>query len=935
MKLLNITFGVILLMAFTNIARGQYLITRSDSISIQQDTIVKLVVPNYRGNIVWQKSPDGIYWNTLSDATSDTLLVKSETEAMYRAMVMDGNCLPVFSDTAVIVRNDTISTNIIIPSNSGSVLVSDSIEISEGKYVYIDKLQETDFETGKIIIDSSNRSLRKITDLIKKGDTITAKTEQATLEDIFQDVAFKLSTSMMPPAQKLKSASMTELTKALTDADGYIHPISISYHREDGTVLKKASVLDNGASTSDNALFWHKDFDFILWDFSGKVSLPLGDGTFIDYTGTSKSFITDSYITLDPEFKFEFEFNKPKFSWDDVKFTKGELKVFKFYSDESIFDFKFVHGRESNISYSIGKSMSFLPQKVIIKATYPIGLLPLHVDFELDLKMDIRASIGPSGTILKGFQNKTYVTLGLGYEKQTWYPINDVYSQFTPISTSNYQGNFEVRVDIYPSFNIKFYSTLGPYLEVGPYLKSSAKTSQSDNYEVIDAAGIDARVGVSAGILGYDFLKSELSLNLTEETIYKSPDKIELISGNNQESISGTKLIQPIKVRVMDSRDKPVKDVQVYFRPYQGIVDEEILRTDIEGYAETGWTMSNVPGINRMEVFLKNARDEDRHELKLDVRATGIQLQEVYKPVVSTFPPTSVSQTSAIFNGEVSSDGGSEIQERGFYWSNSINNPGPQNGSMKVVVDGKTGTYSYQHSGLQSNTTYFFTAYAKNSQGISTGESLSFRTSSSGSGACVDAEGYIYKTVQIGNQVWMAENLRTSKYRDGTTIPNVIDDSDWAAMVSGAYCFYNNDVSNKTTYGSLYNWYAVNTGKLCPTGWHVPSDDEWKQLEKTLGMTQDEVDRISFRGSEEGRHLKSPDGWISDVSGTNSTGFTAIPAGYRFIAFEGFGAGLAWWSSTQESEENAWDRGLHNQSNRIDRYAYWKYSGFSVRCVKD
>jgi uncharacterized protein (TIGR02145 family) len=208
-------------------------------------------------------------------------------------------------------------------------------------------------------------------------------------------------------------------------------------------------------------------------------------------------------------------------------------------------------------------------------------------------------------------------------------------------------------------------------------------------------------------------------------------------------------------------------------------------------------------------------------------------------------------------------------------------------------------------------------------------------------------DGKSYKYVKIGDQTWMAENL--------AYLP-AVSPSDQGSDTAPHYYVYDyqgTDVAaakataNYVTYGALYNWPAAMAGAgssgsnpsnvkgVCPTGWHLPSDAEWKQLEKTLGMTEDELDRISFRGSEEGRQLKSTDGWINDTSGTNSTGFTAIPAGYRFLVFEGFGGGLAWWTSTEESLENAWDRGLSNQTNRIDRYAYWKYSGFSVRCVKD
>ncbi|MBI5010148.1 MAG: fibrobacter succinogenes major paralogous domain-containing protein, partial [Bacteroidia bacterium] len=135
-----------------------------------------------------------------------------------------------------------------------------------------------------------------------------------------------------------------------------------------------------------------------------------------------------------------------------------------------------------------------------------------------------------------------------------------------------------------------------------------------------------------------------------------------------------------------------------------------------------------------------------------------------------------------------------------------------------------------------------------------------------------DIDGNVYQTVTIGTQVWMKENLKTTKLNDGIALPNVIDNAAWAALTTTGYCWYNNDATTyKSTYGALYNWYAVNTGKLCPIGWHVPSDDEWTLL-------------TTFRGgySVAGGKLKETGTlhWTSPNTGaTNETGFTALPGG--------------------------------------------------------
>ena len=162
-----------------------------------------------------------------------------------------------------------------------------------------------------------------------------------------------------------------------------------------------------------------------------------------------------------------------------------------------------------------------------------------------------------------------------------------------------------------------------------------------------------------------------------------------------------------------------------------------------------------------------------------------------------------------------------------------------------------------------------------------------------------DGDGNVYTSVKIDTQVWIVENLKTTKYNDGIAIPLVTDNSDWGNLTTSAYCWYTNDAAaNKSTYGSIYNWYAVNTGKLCPTGWHVPTDEEWTILINYLGG-----------GSVAGNKLKEAGTihWISPNAGTNESGFTALPGGRRtsagiYVSLTDYGY---WWSSTESSSTMA------------------------------
>ena len=207
---------------------------------------------------------------------------------------------------------------------------------------------------------------------------------------------------------------------------------------------------------------------------------------------------------------------------------------------------------------------------------------------------------------------------------------------------------------------------------------------------------------------------------------------------------------------------------------------------------------------------------------------------------------------------------------------------------------------------------------------------------------CIDIDGNVYKVVKIGSQWWMAENLKVTRYRNGNSIPNVTDGSQWENLTYGAYCNYDNDPDNAETYGRLYNWYAVADSRgLAPSGWHVPTDEEWKQLEMALGMNRTEADKEGLRGTTEGGQMKEAGfaHWSSPNTGaTNASGLTALPGGWRGYYtgdFSNLGVSATFWSSTEISSYTAWRRHLYCNNSYVGRYSSNKGYGFSVRCVRD
>ena len=196
-----------------------------------------------------------------------------------------------------------------------------------------------------------------------------------------------------------------------------------------------------------------------------------------------------------------------------------------------------------------------------------------------------------------------------------------------------------------------------------------------------------------------------------------------------------------------------------------------------------------------------------------------------------------------------------------------------------------------------------------------------------------DVEVNSYKTVYIGTQQWMGENLKVSKYSDGTTIPNITDNTQWGIITTGAWAYYNNVASNNSKYGKLYNWYAVSpitngNKNICPTGWHVPTDAEWTVLMDYLGgagVSGGKMKQVSTTS------WKSP-----NTDATNMSLFTGLPggfrgsSGYRYIDCEGY-----WWSSSEANTYYAWYRYLSSVHGGAVRTNYDKANGFSVRCLRD
>jgi uncharacterized protein (TIGR02145 family) len=292
-------------------------------------------------------------------------------------------------------------------------------------------------------------------------------------------------------------------------------------------------------------------------------------------------------------------------------------------------------------------------------------------------------------------------------------------------------------------------------------------------------------------------------------------------------------------------------------------------------------------------------------------------------PSVITSDVKDININSATAGGNVTDIGGSPVTARGVCYSTS---PNPTLANSFTINGSGAGSFTSALSGLTANTPYYVRAYATNNDITSYGAQFSFSTFF---GKVSDSDGNTYNTIKIGTQIWMVENLKTTKYNDGTPIPPAQDSVAWRNLSTPGYCWYNKDAAYKNIYGALYNWFTVNTGKLAPAGWHVSSDADWTTL-------------ITFLGGEilVGAKLKEAGSthWLSPNTGaTNETGFTALPGGYRasFGTFMNVRDVGEWWSSTEGTTDKAWTRYLFSSTNQSFRSNFNKLQGLSVRCVKD
>ncbi len=392
-----------------------------------------------------------------------------------------------------------------------------------------------------------------------------------------------------------------------------------------------------------------------------------------------------------------------------------------------------------------------------------------------------------------------------------------------------------------------------------------------------------------------------LNLSCTTEEGNQKPD-CNIISPVNGASFSSGDTIE-LTVDT-DDVDGRVSELNLFF-------DDENIANATNSFYKHEWITANVESGEHIlkAVAYDNVGAYNSDEIVITINAS--------LPVILTDTIQSITLNSATCTGIIVNNGGNEIIERGVCWSKNQN---PTIMDSKTVDNTNSDTFTALITDLQRSTTYYAKVFATNVKGTSYGIQKAFTTYD-----LADIDGNVYRVVKIGEQTWMAENLKTTKYNDDIEIPYLYDHNELYSGNASGYCWNSDNINNKDEYGALYNWLVVNSNKVCPDGWHVPTKEEWYEL-------------VDYLGGYEvaGEKMKATEVTLWGGGATNSSGFTALPGGY-IEYYQGASAGNGigkWWSASSSGDWRA-----HNIVLDVNTPVIYeqirKGSMYSVRCVKD
>lgn len=445
------------------------------------------------------------------------------------------------------------------------------------------------------------------------------------------------------------------------------------------------------------------------------------------------------------------------------------------------------------------------------------------------------------------------------------------------------------------------------------------------------------------------------------------PSKIELVSGGNQNTVLGNTLADKIVVKVLDQNGNPFLGAKVRFSANDNsFVSHPVDTTDSDGKAETYWVLGTTTITQTLTV---NAFKAD------GVTAlAGSPLTIIPRIASSINLVSGDDQTGEILClldkpiiVQVKDQNGAALAGIAVAFEEPLPIAGDMYIPLFTVYDTTDAEGKATHRWkLQNEETLpaqrkldIIIVNADSAKAAGTQMITAKATATPLSTSVMDAEGNSYNILPYGNQVWMTSNLKTTKYNDDLLIPNITEKADWLGEVNGAYCWFNNDISYRDQCGALYNWYAVETEKLCPSGWHVPSDEDWQGL---INYLISNGYGYGGSGTDIAKAMASKTGWTivsgtithagevaNDISSNNSSGFSAYPTGYRILDVDGVtgtydfmlnNSNTSYWTS-DDIGTNVWGKrasgtySMGSYQSTVDKSSSPHYTGNSVRCIRD
>lgn len=841
-----------------------------------------------------------------SNCKEDDEIVSQEDVIKFTEDGLQVGIPAIVNDT--IVRNDNMNIE-LLNANEEDIVISNiyELKLEGGSFSRVQK--------GTTIIDNRDGRLWVVTEIIENANNqIRVNAFPGLLGNLFQNAIIK--------------ASFNEnRAKENSDYPNKLTSNQVTLKAFDQDFLWEINDNNTNSSTLEVA-----DGASVSTDEDGNVIIEFNDFKILDLNGSNIK-ITQGTATLNGAFDAEMKFNPIETllgAGNPLAIQAGAIKDFKSAVYLSA-DFDVTFGGE----FDLIEFDEFLPLTNHI-FVIPVGCCAF---IELELDVIIRATVNLSSefTLTPNYVNKNdFVGIssyqGLGSIPTLDYEFENLENTATINDTYNVDAG--IKLEFVPKASIYLYGLIGPSAELIPYIELTAEAqidgaSNTTTWNAGIDYGIDSNLYLDINVLGNTtwIENNEIGVqplitlsesNIFEEILYNVPQNSLVISGNNQTSEINTTLENPIIITIKDNLENGVSGVTVFFETQgnSGSYEEAFLTTDDNGIVQNTWNLGSTVGTQTSIVYAKDGNGEIISSTQIEITANGNNSDSI---LPAQNPNPDDGATNVEINGTLSFTEGANTPADATFRILFDQNPNP---SFEYNLS--VGETSLPFNNLNPSSQYYWQVQtiSNSNEVLAVSPIWSFTTEGSNM-TVTDIDGNVYQTVQIGNQIWMAENLKTTRFKNGDVIPTGLTDSELQNTNEPAYVTLDEEL-----YGHHYNWFTISDIRgLCPEGFRVPNVEDVNELN-------------SFVQGDGGKLKSTSDLWISPNNGaTNDSGFTAEPAGrFRYFppAFDGVGSEADFWTSVETSTAGAISFGLLNVNTNINiNQNIIKVALESCRCIEE